>query len=95
MDKLLILYTMNGCPFCGMLKDKLNENNIKFHERDIDVHSDEYDLFVEITENDLVPSFMIIESGENKEPITSLYAPDRDFNDLDEGLEIIKNKLIL
>jgi hypothetical protein len=24
-----------------------------------------------------------------------LYAPDRDFNDLDEGIEIIKNKMIL
>jgi len=95
MDKLLILYTMDGCPFCTMMKDKLNESNIIFHERDIDVHRDEYDLFVEITENDYVPAFMIIESDEQKQPISSLYAPDRDFNDLDEGIEIIKNKLLL
>jgi len=95
MDKLLILYTMDGCPFCTMMKDKLNESNIIFHERDIDVHRDEYDLFVEITENDYVPAFMIIESDEQKQPISSLYAPDRDFNDLDEGIEIIKNKLFL
>ncbi len=95
MDKLLILYTMDGCPFCTMMKDKLNESNIIFHERDIDVHKDEYDLFVEITENEYVPAFMIIESDEQKQPISSLYAPDRDFNDLDEGIEIIKNKLLL
>jgi glutaredoxin len=95
MDKLLILYTMDGCPFCTMMKDKLNESNIIFHERDIDVHRDEYDLFVEITENDYVPAFMIIEGDEQKQPISSLYAPDRDFNDLDEGIEIIKNKLLL
>lgn len=95
MDKLLILYTMEGCPFCTMMKDKLNESNIIFHERDIDVHKDEYDLFVEITENEYVPAFMIIEGDEQKQPISSLYAPDRDFNDLDEGLEIIKNKLLL
>jgi glutaredoxin len=95
MDKLLILYTMKGCPFCVMMKDKLNESNLNFHERDIDDHKDEYDLFVEVTENDFVPAFMIIENSGTNEPITSLYAPDRDFNDLDEGLEIIKNKMIL
>ncbi len=38
---------------------------------------------------------MIIENSGTNEPITSLYAPDRDFNDLDEGLEIIKNKMVL
>ena len=95
MDKLLILYTMDGCPFCTMMKDKLKESNINFHDRDIDEHKDEYDLFVEITESDYVPAFMIIEGDEQKQPITSLYAPDRDFNDLDEGIEIIKNKMVL
>jgi glutaredoxin len=95
MDKLLILYTMDGCPFCTMMKDKLKESNINFYDRDIDEHRDEYDLFVEITENEYVPAFMIIEGDDKKQPITSLYAPDRDFNDLDEGLEIIKNKMVL
>jgi glutaredoxin len=95
MDKLLILYTMDGCPFCQMMKEKLIESNISYYERDIDEHKDEYDLFVEITENDYVPAFMIIEGDDEKQPITSLYAPDRDFNDLDEGLEIIKNKMVL
>jgi glutaredoxin len=95
MDKLLILYTMDGCPFCQMMKEKLIESNIIYYERDIDEYKDEYDLFVEITENDYVPAFMIIEGDDEKQPITSLYAPDRDFNDLDEGLEIIKNKMVL
>ena len=95
MDKLLILYTMNGCPFCQMMKDRLNEEKINFYERDIEEHSDEYDMFVEITENDFVPAFMIIEGNEEKQPISSLYAPDRDFNDIDEGVKIIKEKLIL
>ncbi len=86
---------MDGCPFCQMMKEKLIESNIIYYERDIDEHKDEYDLFVEITENDYVPAFMIIEGDDEKQPITSLYAPDRDFNDLDEGIEIIKNKMIL
>ena len=86
---------MGGCPFCQMMKEKLVESNIIYYERDIDEYKDEYDLFVEITENDYVPAFMIIEGDDEKQPITSLYAPDRDFNDLDEGLEIIKNKMVL
>ena len=36
MDKLLVVFTMKGCPFCDMMKDKLNENEIEFVERDID-----------------------------------------------------------
>jgi len=95
MDKIVVLFTMNGCPFCGMMKEKLEESNIKFYERDIDEHKDEYDMFVEITENEMIPAFMIIEGGEDKEPITSLYAPERDFNDLDEGIQIIKDKLVV
>ena len=44
-------------------------------------------MFVEITENDFVPAFMIIEGNEEKQPISSLYAPDRDFNDIDNPFE--------
>ena len=47
MDKLLILFTMEGCPFCVMMKDKLTENNIEYFERDIDKFNDEYEMFVE------------------------------------------------
>ena len=89
MDKLLILYTMDGCPFCQMMKEKLVESNIIYYERDIDKHKDEYDLFVEITENDYVPAFMIVESTDEV-PNSLLFAPGRDFNELEEGVNIIK-----
>jgi glutaredoxin len=51
MDKVVILYTMEGCPYCLMIKDKLNELSIPYIDRDINEHKDEYDVFVEITEN--------------------------------------------
>ena len=92
MDKILVLFTMKGCPYCEIMKEKLNENEIDFVDRDIDKYSEEYDLFVEVTENDFVPSFMIIESPE-KNPKTHLYAPERDFNELDDGIKIIKEHL--
>ncbi len=80
---------MKGCPYCVELKNKIKESDIDFVERDIDKHKDEYDMFVEITENEFVPAFMIVESPD-KEPTSLLFAPERDFNEIDEGLTIIK-----
>jgi glutaredoxin len=85
---------MNGCPFCEMMKEQLKESNIEFYERDIDEHKDEYDMFVEITENEYVPAFMIVESpGES--PKSLLFAPERDFNEISEGIDIIKKHLLV
>lgn len=93
MDKVAVLFTMKGCPFCVELKEMLEKEDIFFVDRDIHEHEEEYDLFVELTGNDFVPAFMLIESPESNEPITELFAPDRDFDDINEGFEIIKNFL--
>ena len=92
MDKLLIVFTMEGCPFCQIMKDKLKESDIEFHERDIDEYEEEYSLFSEVTESDMVPAFMIISDLENS-PTSKLFAPEKDFHDLDEGVSIIKEHL--
>ena len=89
MDKLLILFSMKGCPFCEQIKSSLTESKIDFVERDIDDYKEEYDLFVEATDNEFVPAFMIIDEV-SESPKTFLYAPERDFQDLQEGVEIIK-----
>jgi glutaredoxin len=89
MDKLLILFTMEGCPFCVMMKDKLTENNIEYFERDIDKYNDEYEMFVEITQNEMVPAFMVVENPD-KNPKSHLYAPEYNFDSIDEGIGIIK-----
>ena len=89
MDKLLIVFTMEGCPFCQIMKDRLNEEEIEYYERDINIHEEEYDMFKEITENDFVPSFMIVENPDD-EPFSHLFAPERDYNEIEEGIGIIK-----
>jgi len=89
MDKLVILYTMKSCPYCHTLKEMLDKENLIYVDRDINEHSKEYDLFCEITGNDFVPAFMTINSY-NDNPTTKLFAPERDFNEIEEGLEIIK-----
>ena len=81
---------MEGCPYCVQMKDQLTESNINFVERDIDEHKDEYDMFVEITENEFVPAFMIVESPDGNDHKSYLFAPDRDFNEIEEGILIIK-----
>jgi glutaredoxin len=89
MDKIAVLFTMKGCPFCVELKEMLEKEQIPFVNRDIHEHEDEYELFVEVTGNEFVPAFMLIESPET-EPVTELFAPDRDFQDITEGFELIK-----
>lgn len=89
MDKILILFTMKGCPYCEIMKESLNENNIEYFVRDINQHKEEYDLFVEATKNEFVPAFIIIDDDENN-PKSYLYAPERDFNEISDGIKIIK-----
>jgi hypothetical protein len=92
MDKVVILFTMKGCPHCVEMKEMLVNEGIDFVDRDIDDYEEEYNMFVEITENEYVPAFMLIENPET-EPISELFAPERDYNELEDGVEIIKEWL--
>ena len=80
---------MEGCPFCTEFKEMLTNEGIEFFDRDIDKFKEEYDMFSEITENDMIPALLIIE-GEGKDHKSYLYAPDRNYNELTEAVEIIK-----
>ena len=73
-----------------LFRSQLKENKIKFKERDIEKHKEEYDLFVEVTGNDFVPAFMIVDTETED---AKLFAPDRDFQDINEAIGIIKDIL--
>ena len=88
-DVSIVVYTMEGCPFCQDFKDMLQNENIEFHDRDIDKYKSEYDIFTEITSNDMIPALLIIE-GNDLSHESFLYAPERDYNELTEALGIIK-----
>jgi len=89
MDRMIILYTMEGCPYCMQLKEMLTNEGIEFHERDIDKHDEEYDVFSNIVENDFVPAVLVLE-GDMDKPVTFMYAPERDYNELTEAVTLIK-----
>jgi glutaredoxin len=88
----IVVYTMKDCPFCTEFKDMLTKEGIEFFDRDIDEHEEEYNLFSEITKNDMVPALLIVE-GDEKEHDSYLYAPERDYNELTEAVSIIKNHI--
>ena len=91
--KRVIVYSMKGCPWCKMMKDSLKESNVKFIERDIDKHKDEYDLFVEATGNDFVPALMLMEVQGDDAKNVRLLAPDRDFQEINEAVDKVKHYL--
>ena len=68
----------------------LDESGVEYVDRDIEEYEEEYDLFVEATGSDFVPAFMLIEGADLETPNTTLLVPERDFQDVDEGLQMIK-----
>lgn len=94
MDKVLIVYTMEGCPYCDMIKNQLKENSIDFYDRDISKYEKEFDMFVEVVGSDYVPAFMIVENANSDEPTPHLFTPENDFSTIDEGVEIIKQFIL-
>jgi len=87
-DLNVIVYTMKGCPFCVDFKELLTNEGIEFFDRDIDKYKDEYETFTQITENDMIPSLLIIE-GDDAKYESFLYAPERNYNELTEAVDII------
>ena len=81
---------MEGCPFCVQFKELLTKEGIEFFDRDIEKYKDEYDTFSKITENDMIPALLILE-GDGKDYDSYLYAPDRNYNELSEAVDIINN----
>jgi glutaredoxin len=90
MNKHLIVFTMEGCPYCYEFKDKLRNENIDFIDMDINENEEEYEMFMKIVDNDLVPAFMVVD--EDGGPSTFM-APDRDYEDLDTAIHKVKSVL--
>lgn len=90
--KGVIVFTMKGCPHCGDFKKMLEDEKILFLEYDIHEHLEEYDYFVNKTKIDYIPAFMLYNDSITPDKLIC-YAPTRDFNQLNEGVQIIKDFL--
>lgn len=93
--KITVVYTMKGCPWCQMMKEELVKKEIPYIERDIHEFEDEYDEFVKLTNNEYVPSLMLATLDENENPTDiKLLAPERDFSEINEGVEMVKEYIL-
>ena len=93
--KVTIVYTMKGCPYCTQIKEEFTNNNILFIERDIDVYEEEYEEFSKKTNNEYLPALMLLTLDDKDEPYNvKLLAPDRDYGDIYEGLEMVKKYIL-
>jgi hypothetical protein len=79
-DLSVVVYTMKGCPFCTDFKEMLVNEGVEFFDRDIEEYKEE---------NDMIPSLLIIE-GDTDNHESFLYAPERNYNELTEALDIIQ-----
>ena len=85
---------MSSCPFCQEMKDLLKEADIDYYERDVDTYKDEYEEFVNLTENDYLPSFSILTLDESDEVVDYEYlVPEESFQDLNEAVDKIRKKI--
>ena len=67
MMKQVVIFSMESCPFCTLMKDMLNENQIPFIDMDIDKHVEDYEMFKELVDgNDFVPAVMIIDESKTR-----------------------------
>lgn len=93
--KVVVVYTMDGCSHCQHIKEELRSNNISFIDRDIDKYEKEYDEFVKLVGNDYVPALMLLTLDENEQAHNvKMLAPEKDYNDILEGVEMVKNYLL-
>ena len=84
MSKKVLIFTMEGCPWCTKLKEQLDEKGIDYDTRDVDEYSTMYDKFVEITESELLPALLI-----GKQALV----PQKSFNTIDEAVSTVQDLL--
>ncbi len=86
----IIVFTLNGCSHCVILKDSLTEKKIPFAEIEITSNKKIWDQVVEQTGHNVLPTVFI--KKENSE-VGPVYVPGRDFNSPDEIIPILEKFL--
>lgn len=90
MSKKVVLFTMEGCGACKVLKDELKKNKIDYVDFDIDTHPHIWDQITIQTGIGYVPTVYIVEDN-NDNGVT--LSPGKDFNDPLEALKKISENL--
>jgi glutaredoxin len=88
--KTIAIFTLNGCVHCAELKEKLNELTIPFHDIEISKNRPIWEKIIAQTGYDLLPTIFISTDNEGNGLV---YTPGRDFQSINDVIEIIKNNI--
>ena len=89
--KKILIFTLNSCVHCQELKEKLTKLSISFDDVEITLNRKIWDYVISQTGYDLLPT-VFIKDGDDGSGL--IYTPGRDFQGIDEIIEIIKNQYI-
>lgn len=78
------IFTIESCPYCKTLKNKLNAEGIEYKEYDADEHEDSFEKLSQKADSDNVPMIVV-----NKK----LLVPEISFNTIDQAVSKVKNIL--
>tara|TARA_Y100001938_G_C7911044_1_gene339611 strand:- start:46 stop:444 length:399 start_codon:yes stop_codon:yes gene_type:complete len=81
MKKEIIIYTNSSCPYCKQIKELLEENKIKYIERDKEEFAQEWYKVVELTG---IPVFPTVNIGDE------YILPNRDYQHSEQLVNIIE-----
>ena len=87
MPNRIIIFTLNGCGHCSVLKGELNNEGIEYTEIEVSKHEEIWNKVVKQTEHNILPTVFISLNGEDDGPV---FVPGRDYKDKDEIVKIIK-----
>lgn len=85
---------MEGCSHCENFKKLLDEANITYYDRDVFDYQEEYDMYVQVTKSEFIPSLLLIETDDDNNEKSIFYAADRDFVTIYEGFSLLKKHII-
>ena len=82
MAKKVTIYISKNCGYCTTIKEKFNEKEVKFTEKDTKEYNNEWNEVIRLTG---LPTTPTIEFNNN------YYIPGRDFNSPDQIVDYIKD----
>jgi|1_EtaG_2_1085319.scaffolds.fasta_scaffold07464_4 glutaredoxin len=84
----IVLYTMEGCPYCDELKGYMQNEGIKYKPIDIDIREKLWESVKKITGEEYVPTVMVVNTDTGS---PKFFAPDRDFEEPKECFTLVKD----
>lgn len=87
----IIVFTLDGCSHCVILKSKLNEETIPFTEIEITLNEKIWDKVVEQTGHNVLPTVFIKYEDTDTGPV---FVPGKDYESPEDLIPKIKNHLL-